>query len=76
MDKHQQPERRPAVVTGASSGIGAATAVALAAIGHPGALGAHRTEKCEDVARGIREAGGEAAAFTFEPRRSLPISPV
>ena len=30
MSKYAQPARRPAVVTGASSGIGAATALALA----------------------------------------------
>ena len=36
MGKYDQPARRPAVVTGASSGIGAATALALAAAGHPG----------------------------------------
>jgi NADP-dependent 3-hydroxy acid dehydrogenase YdfG len=54
------PVRRPAVVAGASSGIGAATAVALAAAGHPVVLGARRVKKCEDVAAGIRAAGGEA----------------
>ncbi|HEY5024965.1 MAG TPA: SDR family oxidoreductase [Acidimicrobiales bacterium] len=54
------PPRRASVVTGASSGIGAATAVALAAAGHPVVLGARRVEKCEEVAAGIRAEGGEA----------------
>ncbi len=54
------PERRGSVVTGASSGIGAAVAVALAAAGHPVVLGARRVEKCEEIAAGIRAAGGEA----------------
>lgn len=54
------PQRRPTVVTGASSGIGAAAAAALAAAGHPVMLGARRVEKCEEVAAGIRAAGGEA----------------
>ena len=54
------PQRRASVVTGASSGIGAAVAVALAAAGHPVVLGARRVEKCEEVAAGIRAAGGDA----------------
>ena len=56
------PDRRPAVVTGGSSGIGAAAARALAAAGHPVVLGARRLERCEAVAKEIEAAGGEAAA--------------
>ncbi|GAA1808162.1 SDR family oxidoreductase [Nocardioides hankookensis] len=66
MGKYSQPDRRPAVVTGASSGIGAATALALAAAGHPVALGARRTDKCEDVATAIRDAGGEASVHALD----------
>ncbi|WP_244927754.1 SDR family oxidoreductase [Nocardioides sp. W7] len=64
--KYAQPTRRPAVVTGASSGIGAATALALAAAGHPVALGARRTDKCEEVAAAVREAGGEAVVHALD----------
>lgn len=60
------PERRPAVVTGASSGIGTETARALAAAGMPVALGARRTEACEAVAAEIRAAGGEAVAYPLD----------
>lgn len=56
------PSRRPALISGASSGIGAATAQALAALGHPVALGARRADECERVAQKIRDAGGEAHA--------------
>lgn len=54
------PERRPSLVAGASSGIGAATALALADLGHPVALGARRVEKCEELAAEIRGRGGSA----------------
>ncbi|MDO9495643.1 MAG: SDR family oxidoreductase [Nocardioides sp.] len=66
MSRYAQPDRRPAVVTGASSGIGAATALALAAAGHPVALGARRTDKCEEVAAQVREAGGEASVHPLD----------
>jgi NADP-dependent 3-hydroxy acid dehydrogenase YdfG len=56
------PERRPAAVTGASSGIGEATARALAAAGHPVVLGARRVERCQEIADEIVATGGEAAA--------------
>ncbi len=60
------PERRPAVVTGASSGIGQATAVALASLGHPVVLGARRVAECEDTAEAIRKDGGEAVAVHLD----------
>jgi NAD(P)-dependent dehydrogenase (short-subunit alcohol dehydrogenase family) len=57
-----QPGRRPAVITGASSGIGAETARVLARAGHPVVLGARRVDACEAVADEIRAGGGEAVA--------------
>jgi NAD(P)-dependent dehydrogenase (short-subunit alcohol dehydrogenase family) len=60
------PARRPAIVAGASSGIGAATAVELAAHGFPVALGARRVEKCQELAALIRADGGEAVALPLD----------
>ena len=50
-------ERKVAVVTGASSGIGAATARALAAVGYLVIVGARRVNRLEALAR---EIGGSA----------------
>jgi NADP-dependent 3-hydroxy acid dehydrogenase YdfG len=62
----EQPERRPAIVAGASSGIGAETAKALAGAGYPVALGARRVDACEDLAAAIRADGGEAVAHRLD----------
>ncbi len=60
------PARRPTLIAGASSGIGAATALDLAARGFPVALGARRVQKCEDLAEEIRANGGEAVALSLD----------
>ncbi|MBI2698533.1 short-chain dehydrogenase [Mycobacterium gordonae] len=60
------PARRPAIVAGASSGIGAATATELAARGFPVALGARRVEKCQELVDKIRADGGEAVALPLD----------
>ncbi|MDT5193846.1 MAG: hypothetical protein QOH20_600 [Mycobacterium sp.] len=60
------PDRRPAIVAGASSGIGAATAIDLAGHGFPVALGARRVEKLDELVKRIRGDGGEAVAFHLD----------
>jgi NADP-dependent 3-hydroxy acid dehydrogenase YdfG len=66
MTRYHRPERRPAVVAGASSGIGAATALAFAAAGYPVALGARRVDRLEELAARIREGGGEVAVAPLD----------
>ncbi|HEX4081715.1 MAG TPA: SDR family oxidoreductase [Acidimicrobiales bacterium] len=60
------PDVRPAVVTGASSGIGTEAARALADAGLPVVLGARRLDVCEAVAAEIRQGGGRAVAFPLD----------
>jgi NADP-dependent 3-hydroxy acid dehydrogenase YdfG len=54
---------RVVAITGASSGIGEATALALAAAGAKVALAARRSDRLEDIVRRIEAAGGEAVAI-------------
>ena len=60
------PKRRPAIVAGASSGIGAATAQELGRRGFPVALGARRVDKCRELAEQICAEGGEAVAIPLD----------
>ncbi len=54
--------QRTAVISGASSGIGAATAVRLAEAGYQVVLAARRADRLEALAQRIRDSGGDAAA--------------
>src|SRR3989440_12994258 len=57
---------RLAVVTGASRGIGAATAEAIAAAGAPVVLAARDAQALDVVAPPIPRAGGEASTATTD----------
>jgi NADP-dependent 3-hydroxy acid dehydrogenase YdfG len=75
--QHGLPEhvaRRPVAIAGASSGIGAEIARALAASGYPVVLGARRVDRCEQVAAEIRAAGGEAAAVELDVADSASVT--
>lgn len=60
------PDVRPVLIAGASSGIGAATAIMLAEAGFPVALGARRVETCRELADKITANGGTAFAGSLD----------
>jgi len=64
---------RVAVVTGASQGIGAATAAAIAAAGAHVVLAARNREALEDVAGRIRQAGGAATAVPTDVSQATDV---
>jgi NAD(P)-dependent dehydrogenase (short-subunit alcohol dehydrogenase family) len=62
-----------AVVTGASRGIGAATAEAIAAAGAHVVLAARDSEALDAIAAGIRSAGGEATAVPTDVSKPADV---
>ncbi len=61
-----QPERKVVLVTGASAGIGAATARAFGKLGHAVALGARREDRLRAVAAEVEALGGVAFAAALD----------
>ena len=59
-------KQKVAIVTGASSGIGEATAIALAAAGAKVAIAARRSERLETLTQRIQQNGGEALPITAD----------
>lgn len=59
-------EGKVVVITGASSGLGEATARHLAALGAAVVLAARRTDRLEKIVSDIVAAGGQAKAFTVD----------
>lgn len=59
-------EQRVAVVTGASSGIGRATAVELGRLGWPVAIGARRADRLAETADAVRDVGGDVFAHALD----------
>lgn len=64
---------RTAIVTGASKGIGRAIAEHLARFGARVVISSRKLEPCEEVAAGIREAGGEAVAIACNVGRKEEV---
>ena len=61
-------ERRTAFVTGASQGLGAETAVALARDGYDVAVSSRRVEKLADTLEKIAAAGARAVPVELDLR--------
>ena len=67
---------RVALVTGASRGLGAATAAALAEAGAAVGCGGRRLETAEVTAQHIRARGGQARAFVLDVTRADHVATI
>jgi len=68
--KEVRVNKRIALVTGASRGIGRACALQLAAAGHDVVLAARQLDKLNEVAEEIRSQGGEARVLSLDLSRT------
>lgn len=62
------------VITGASSGLGEATARHLARLGANVVLGARRQERMDVIVQEIKAAGGQASAYTVDVTRRQDLT--
>ena len=65
--------RKAALITGASSGIGRAVALQLAAAGYAVALNARRVELLDELARQVRVSGGTALVLPGDARDAAVV---
>ena len=63
-----------AVITGSSKGIGRAAAEIMAALGAKVVISSRKAQVCEEVAAGIRKAGGEAISIPCNISRKDEIA--
>lgn len=65
--------KKQALITGATSGIGRATAVRLAAAGYAITATGRRAERLEELRRQIEAAGGECTTLCFDVRDEAAV---
>lgn len=73
MSKIEGIEGKVVVITGASSGLGAATARRLSAEGAKVVLGARRADRLETLVKELRDAGGEAIAVATDVTKPADV---
>ncbi len=62
-----------AIVTGSSRGIGRSIAESMASLGAKVVISSRKAESCEEVASGIRNAGGQAAVIACNISRKAEV---
>src|SRR5690606_15364678 len=72
-DRNRSFAGKVALVTGASSGLGEATALRFARLGAKVVLAARRAGRCEALAHRIREAGGDACHVRADVSRAAEV---